>query len=357
MNRLINALLFLAPFLLAEALCRFMPVASMPMLSPVTAGAPVVHMQPNVEYTYSRDWNFSIHHRKRSNNFGYVNQVDYQPDAPAPLLAVIGDSYVEAQGIPAGGNLAEVLNQRVSPKGRVYSIGLSGAPLSQYMVFAQFARDTFHPAAMAFVIINNDFDESLLKYKSDPRFHYFDASGELRRVDYEMSTLKKILRHSAFMRYVVLNLQMERAGETIRAALRPSAAPMLEERTEDSKKAIVCFLDQLPPRAGLPANSIVFVLDAVRPAIYSPEALQKVDDGYHARMRRYFTEQATARGYNVIDMQPVFIARNRSDGSRFELLPTDSHWNAAANRLAADEMEKSAPFARLFGTSAVARSH
>jgi hypothetical protein len=356
MNRLINAALFLAPFLLVEAVFRFMPVASMPMISPVTARTPVAHMQPNVQYTYSRDWNFSIHHRKRSNNFGYVNQADYQPDAAVPLLAVVGDSYVEAQGVPAGENLAEVLHQRVAPKGRVYSIGLSGAPLSQYMMFAEFARDTFHPAAMAFVIINNDFDESLLKYKSDPRFHYFDASGELRRVDYEMSTLKKILRHSAFMRYVVINLQPERAWELARLARRQSAIS-LEERSEDSKKAIVYFLDQLPARAGLPASSIVFVLDAVRPAIYSPEALQKADDGYHGRMRRYLTEQATARGYQVIDMQPAFIARNRSDGSRFELVATDSHWNALAHRLAADEIEKSAPFARLFSSSAVARRH
>src|SRR5262245_41283433 len=356
MNRLINAALFLAPFLLVEAVFRFLPVASMPMITPVTARTPVAHMQPNVEYTYSRDWNFSIHHRKRSNNFGYVNQADYQLDAAAPLLAVIGDSYVEAQGVPAGRNVAEVLQQRVSPKGRVYSIGLSGAPLSQYMMFAQFARDTFHPAAMAFVIINNDFDESLLKYKSDARFHYFDASGELRRVDYEMSTLKKILRHSALMRYVVINLQPERAWELARLAMRQSAIS-LDERTEDSKKAVDYFLDQLPGRSGLRSDSVVFVLDAVRPAIYSPEALQKADDGYHARMRRYFTEQATARGYHVIDMQPVFIARNRADGSRFELVPTDSHWNALAHQLAADEIEKSAPFTRLFATSAVARSH
>lgn len=356
MNRLINAALFLAPFLLVEAVFRFMPVMSMPYILPVTARTPVAHMEPNVEYTYSRDWNFSIHHRKRTNNFGYVHQADYHPEAKTPLLAVIGDSFVEAQGVPPGASLAEVLHRRVSPAGRVYGIGLSGAPLSQYLVFAQFARETFRPDAMAIVIISNDFDESLLKYKADPRFHYFDAKGELRRVDYEMSTLKKILRQSAFMRYVVLNLEAARAWERIRNSTPPSEGSMFEERVADSKRAIVYFLDQLPERAGLANESIVLLLDAVRPAIYSPEALQKADDGYHARMRRYFTEQAAARGYRVIDMQPVFIARHRSYGSSFELVPTDSHWNALANRLAAEEIEKSAPFARVFGTSAVARS-
>ena len=48
-------------------------------------------------------------------------------------------------------------------------------------------------------------------------------------------------------------------------------------------------------------------------------------------------------------MQPAFIARHQADGSRFELAPTDGHWNALGHRLAAAEIEKSAPFLRLFG--------
>jgi hypothetical protein len=56
-------------------------------------------------------------------------------------------------------------------------------------------------------------------------------------------------------------------------------------------------------------------------------------------------------------MQPAFIARHQLDGSKFELLPNDSHWNVLANRLAADEIEKSAPFARIFRGAAVALSH
>lgn len=348
MNALVNALLVALPLLLMEAALRFMPVAGMPHVLPVTAATPVARLQPNVEYTYSRDWNFSVHHRRRTNNFGYVHQADYQPEAATPLLAVIGDSFVEAQGITPGNSAAERLHRRVSPAGRVYSIGLSGAPLSQYLIFAQFARDTFRADAMAFVIISNDFDESLLKYKADPRFHYFDGNGELQRIDYEIPTLKKVLRHSALMRYLVLNLEPARALEVIRGlGQRPDAA-LAEPRVEDSKKAIVYFLDQLPSRAGLASDAIVFVLDAVRPAIYAPEALQKAADGYHARMRRYFAEQASARGYHVLDMQPVFIARHQADGSRFELTSTDSHWNALANGIVADEIEKSAPFARAF---------
>jgi hypothetical protein len=354
-NWLVNTLLFILPFLFVEAALRFMPVTNPPYILPVSAATPVARLQPNVDFTYSRDWNFSVHHRKHSNNFGYVNQADYDPAARTPLMALIGDSFVEADGILPGNNAAELLHHRLAPGGRVYSIGLSGAPLSQYLVFAQFARDAFRADAMAFVIINNDFDESLLKYKSDPRFHYFSADGELRRVDYEMSRAKKILRKSAFLRYVILNLEPARALDRIRGFTGRSEAPGLEERAADSKQAILYFLDQLPAKSGLGADSIVFVLDAVRPAIYSAEALQQAGDGFHARMRRYFAEQASERGYQVLDMEPVFMARHRSDGSRFELTPTDSHWNALGNALAAGEIAKSAAFTRVFRSAAVAR--
>jgi hypothetical protein len=268
---------------------------------------------------------------------------------------VIGDSFVEAQAVDAGKSAAELLHAKMSPQGRVYSIGLSGAPLSQYLVFARFAKDTFRPDAMAFVIIGNDFDESLLKYKSDPRFHYFeekDGRALLRRIDYELSPVKKVLRNSAFVRYVMLNvaagtrLEELRSGRAARAA-GAEAPHALEERVRDSQRAVDHFLDQLPSMSGLASDAIVFVLDGMRPALYESERLRLADQSYHAQMRRYFTAAATARGYEVLDMQPAFIARHRLDGSRFEF-PTDSHWNELANRLVAEEMEKSAVFNRLF---------
>jgi hypothetical protein len=64
-------------------------------------------------------------------------------------------------------------------------------------------------------------------------------------------------------------------------------------------------------------------------------------------MRAYLAAQAKARGYEVRDMQPVFIARHARDGSRFEF-PTDKHWNTLGHRLVADEVRKSGAYARVF---------
>jgi len=353
------SVLILLPFLVMEGVFRLLPVSYPPYILPVSSENPVAHFQPNVDYLFSAGWNFSIRAKKRSNNFGYDNVSDYRPDEATPLLMVIGDSFVEAREVDAGKSAAELLNSRVDGKGRVYSIGLSGAALSQYLVFADFARTTFHPNAMAFVVIGNDFDESLLKYRSDPRLHYFEENGSefvLRRVDYEMSAARAILRKSAFVRYVMLNLLAGHVLDDIRLSLRRSedspahageAPATPEQRILDSKRAVDYFLDQVPIKSGLDRESVVFVLDAMRPAMYSPETLLKADDSYVSRMRRYFKEQAGSRGYEVLDMQPAFIRKHRLDSSRFEF-PADGHWNELGHELVADEIQKSAIFTRIF---------
>ena len=76
-NFLVNVGLLLTPFLLVEAVFRFMPVAYLPPIEPVNDKAPMAHFQPNVEYRWSRDWNFSVVTQKRSNNYGYIYAADY----------------------------------------------------------------------------------------------------------------------------------------------------------------------------------------------------------------------------------------------------------------------------------------
>jgi hypothetical protein len=154
------SLLILIPFLLLELVFRLLPVSHPPYVLPVSSSDPVARLLPNQHYLYSSGWNFSITARKYSNNYGYTNQNDYDADISSPLLMVIGDSYVEAHQIDAGNSAAELLHSGLNPDGRVYSMGLSGAPLSQYLVFAEYSNITFRPKSMAFIIIANDFDES-----------------------------------------------------------------------------------------------------------------------------------------------------------------------------------------------------
>lgn len=354
------------PLAILEVAVRFLPVSSPPYLLPVSAEQPVPRFQPGVQYQYSWGPDFAVQALKRSNNYGYTHFADYQAEDRSPLLMVIGDSFVEAQAVDMGKSAAELLHASLGGRGRVYSIGVSGAPLSQYLVFAQHAARVFRPDAMAFFIISNDFDESLIQYKSEPRFHYFEEGPggvRLRRVDYELSTAKRVLRHSALLRYLMYNVAIE---HRVQALLDPGSVAAwgsrdgeppekLEQRVRDSRRAVDYFLERLPEMSGLHAGSIVFVLDAVRPAIYSEAGLRAAEKGYHARLRAYFAAQARRRGYEVVDLQPAFIARHRADGSRFEF-PTDSHWNELGNRLVAEELAKTPLFARVFRSPELLRA-
>ena len=353
---LVNLGLFLLPFLLLEGAFRLLPVTFLPPLLPVSAAAPVARFQPNVDYRYSRDWNFSIVSKKRSNNYGFIHATDYQREKRGPLLAVIGDSLVEAQQVSAGGSVGDLLDAAVGGKGRVYSLGMSGAPLSQYLVYADYARRTFGADALAIVVAPNDFDESLLKYKTDRRFHYFDADGRLQRLDYELSTARKLLRESAVLRFVMYNLEAGLRLEALWKSLRGELASAetgekLERRLADSRRAVDWFLDQLPEKSGLAREAIVFVVDPLRPALYDERTRAEADRGYYGRMTRHFIQAAAARGYEVIDLEQVFLPRYKLDGSRFEAAPTDSHWSALGHRVVAAEIRKSGPFTRLFSKS------
>jgi SGNH hydrolase-like domain, acetyltransferase AlgX len=362
MKKLLNALgvytllIVVVPFLILEGPFRLLPVADPPYLLPVNATNPVARFEPNRDYVYGSNWNFAIRSHKHSNNYGFNHYADYDPGAKTPLLAVIGDSFVEAHEVDVGKSAAELLHAGLHGGGRVYSFGISGAPLSTYLAYADWARLNFRPSAMAVVVVANDFDESLLKYKDEPRLYYFNDSGLLVRVDYQISPLKKLMRQSAFLRYLQHHMLLSHRLAALERRLTGEVGPDYEQtmakRMPDMKRAVDYFLAQLPERSGLAPTKIALVLDADRPAIYSEATLAPAQNGYHEQMRRYIGAEARRRGFEVIDLEPVFIARYQREGKRFEF-PTDSHWNEFGQRVVAAELERSSVFKQVFGAAAV----
>jgi hypothetical protein len=104
-----------------------------------------MHFALNRNFTYSSDWQFSIVNRGRTNNFGFINPQNYDSASGPPLLAVVGDSYIEALMVPFENTLQGRLARIVGLRGRVYSFGVSGAALSHYLAEAELARLRFHP--------------------------------------------------------------------------------------------------------------------------------------------------------------------------------------------------------------------
>src|SRR5215218_4106127 len=181
---LLNFLLSLASIVVcllgAEIVLRFLPISTGLRSMPVTAADPVLHFTANRPFTNSLGWNMHNVVHGRVNNAGFVNDQDYVRDGP-PLLAVIGDSFIEAQMVPYTQSLQGRLAAALKDKFRVYSFAGSGAPLSQYLIYAGHTVREYGARSVVINVVGNDFDESLSAYRLGPGFWQYalDAGGVL----------------------------------------------------------------------------------------------------------------------------------------------------------------------------------
>ena len=84
----------------AEIFLRFLPVQSGLRTMPVNAENPVFHFTPTRDVIFSRGWNFDMVNYRRVNNAGWINDQYYQHRTETPLLAIVGDLYIEAMMVP-----------------------------------------------------------------------------------------------------------------------------------------------------------------------------------------------------------------------------------------------------------------
>jgi hypothetical protein len=250
-----------------------------------------------------------------------------------------------------------VLNSRAP--GGAYNLAMSGAPLSQYLVFAEYAVREFAPSALVFVVVGNDFDESSCDVRPHEGMHCIRLREDGATLElipsYGDSTIRSLAKSSALLRYVVFNLGIN--WRVLLARIMPSevadqryvgntssdAAP---ERMAKSKAMVDYFFKELSGKsAGTP---VIFVLDGMRPDLYSSASLAAAGGSYFDLMRKYFNDQARRFGHEVIDMQSVFADHYKIHGRRFEF-PTDGHWNEIGHELAAQQILASRTYRRIRG--------
>jgi len=351
----------LLSIVLLEVVFRVLPVRDSLKTLPVNSTNPIVRFKEDRDVIWSAGSDFSIISKKHVNNYGFLNDQNYSREDKSPLLAIIGDSYVAAMQVDNQDSMHGILSHETVGKGRVYSFGASGSPLSNYLAYANYANKEFNANAYAFIIIGNDFDESLTKYKNAPGFHYFSNASDrldLIRKDYQPSLIKRLARYSALIRYLVFNLQLNwRSIEQIfdkdttsgveERFVGNTRADFNEERIFDSKRVVDRFFEELPIQAGLESDKIVFVIDGMRPQLYNSTTLMKANGSYFDIMRKYFIKVATNKRYEVIDMQSFFMKKFKSEGIRFEF-PSDGHWNKAGHILVAEKIRASAVYRELF---------
>lgn len=290
---------------------------------------------PHEKGVWSRDWNFSIVNKLVTNNLGFVNPQDYGK-TDKPVLAVIGDSFVEAAMTPYQRTFYGLLSGKLRPKYHVYTFAMSGAQLPNYLVWARYAISHFVPQKTVFVIIPNDYDESLAKNKQAPGSYYFYENKDNRlyldKVDFSISPLRKLVRSSALLRYVTQNLQVwERLKEILYDS--PRLAGTLDQAAwlADVRRGVDFFFDQLDKAVRTDHTDVLFLIAGSIEDVYG-----KGNDTPRIKARdaadAYLAEVARGHGYRVIELPPIFCKHYQEHGQAF-VYPTDGHWNELAHRL------------------------
>lgn len=321
--------------LAAEGALRLLPVNELLGSLPVNDANPMLRYLPNRDLTWSKFADFSMANRVHVNNYGFLNDQDYDPAATSPLLAVVGDSFIEAAMVPYAETLQGRLAARLAGRMRVYSFARSGAPLSQYLACAAWAENIFHPDYLVFNIVSNDFDESLLRNAQYPGFHFFQRQGggwTMRRIDYSPGLGSLLVRRSRLLAYLLTNATVQRLPQRVLQAVRSTvnspgdSASAGDRNLEDSREAVAAFFELLPSRVHLPPDRICFILDANRPAVYQDAPAQST----YATVRTEFLKTARAKGYRVLDLDPVFSRDYRAHHQHFEFA-MDGHWTPYAH--------------------------
>ena len=341
-----NIVSFFTIILIFEIILTFLPVNQGFEFYEVNKNSHIFRAKENRSITQSKYWNFYNPQIIKINNFGFRNDHDYDVKEQN-IVSVIGDSYVEAVQVPFSKTFYNILEENIDNKFKIYSFGFSGAPLSQYLKWAEFSVDKFNVSHLIINVVANDFDESLLKYKQSPGFHYFEKCGQSYcnvLVPYKKKKYKAILGKSNLARYLVNNLQILDIKKQISFFFEQfddkkntiantkyfanTSTDNSIQRIEDSKLSVRLFLEKLD-LIKLEKKNIILMIDG---RFYSSNY-----SGYFPLMREYFIQESVKKGFHVIDLKKSFDSSYRKNKKKFEF-KKDGHWNTLGHSIVGKEL-------------------
>jgi hypothetical protein len=276
-----------------------------------------------------------IRARWRINNEHWNYPIDYHPVEDKKLIAVIGDSYIEAFQVDVDKNYPYLLRKRLYPEYEVYAAGRSGAALSQYLHMSRYLNKRFDPDVLIFNIVHNDFAESIREL--NPGTPYFmqlsiDDSGSITETtpspNYsfpQYKTWKRAVYKSALFRYLDWNLnvrQLRRSIMRVKAGTyEDNIAPAEVRKYQD---LIYKAADHLAKtiREENKDKRVIFIFDAPKSAIYENNLRESKLLWMHEMMDTI----CSANDIEYIDLAPLMDNAYQANKTRFNS-EIDGHWN------------------------------
>lgn len=334
----------------AELAFRMLPVSQGYLLQNVNAAKPIARRLSERHAVISEGWRMRDPVRRYVNNEGFLHSDDFDRDGADPVVALIGDSQVEAPLVPEAETLQNRLSAAFDGRLRFYPVGMSGAALGQYTVWSEYLKRVYDPQLYVFLISANDFLESHERFALMPGFWYLRDGGDLVLHEYRRGLGSYISQYSHLTAYLLNNLHLPariaalRDSEAVgspddaQAVLAGTAAqehgsvdPATSALAAEAADWFIARLAQLE----IPAERVVFVINPAEQGAYRrPVHLHPRDPAVAAGLER-LRQRADEQGIPVLDLLPAFRESHLRDGVELEF-PRDIHWTGAAHGVVAD---------------------
>jgi len=335
---------FLLTFLVLEAVFHLLPVETGRGRAPMVRFGPTTGASPGREFSFARDWKFTQLNRGKINSDGFIGEQDYPKTGAGEVIAVIGDSFVEAVMIPSVDTLHATIGDHLSQvaSDKVVGLGLSDAELATFHHFFERATEIWDLDFAVFVIGEGDLADAFEKYPGRDSYVINGDSVELDPAETRKvpgGLVGRIAKRLRLGRYFGAQLLLTpsrimsiiRQTELNRGWLS-SLFVMQEEEIGDQiavdkhKKVIEHFVAEIAKLKEQEGCGVLFV---VHRALEDPFALKpKYDLG---PLTQELVVAARNRRLPVLDIYPVLHRLSVEKGMRPRWLD-DGHWTGEAYR-------------------------
>jgi hypothetical protein len=286
----------------------------------------------------------------RINNLGWNSEIDYfTKKRNKPLIAIIGDSFIEAFQVDVSKSIAGRLRAKLAGKVDVYSFGISGAALSEYLQISRYVRKYFNPDILVINVVHNDFDESLVSEKNFIGQLYVKIINHqvieapiipfvplLQRQDVYHRVKAFLVIHSSLFRYLLFNCHLDERIRQWEKVFNRHEVKYNANINVDKVKAgtgeIEIAIDYIIKtfKNENEGKKIIFMIDAPRRDIY----LHKLNESNIFWMNILLKKICKKYNVGFIDLTKSFnddYARHHRPFNE----TYDYHWNAYGHEMAA----------------------
>lgn len=340
-NFLKNIFLIIITFaiciVILEIIFNILPTSDSEQTQQVDKKNPYLHLIKNKELLISSGTFFENKSLKRTNNFGYFSDIDYEENGKNKNIIVIGSSLVTANQVSNSSSFHGLINSQIPKKKNIYMLGGANAPHSQYLAYTKLAKEKFNPYGFVFVIGSLDFKGSLINNSlPNSGYHYFlnnERESPLVLNEYKPSKIKIFLRKFATARYLFLNARVQHISLKSNQLLEDS----LNNKSSDLDHDIVMkkFLFELKK------------ITEKAPVLLVINSFGSFKDNYldipvvAEKRKKKLILISEKYGFEIIDLNYNFSKDFKLNKTRFESPHDESHWNVNGHRVVAESIMKS----------------